>query len=75
MMDYIIFLKSGETLSGTMDETEVSNFIMAYRNKTPGVLKFTDTEGFFLLEMENVAAIGFNQPGKSIPAGFMTETP
>lgn len=70
MKSYIVFLKSGESLYGVMDDAEAEKLKQAYINKTPGVMEFTDTEGVILLESQNIVSLALNEPCKEITVGF-----
>jgi len=58
MKEYIIWLKSGECISGTVNEDVA---IMLNENrKIVGRIRFKDTDGFVSVKASRIEAIGIN---------------
>lgn len=76
MKDYLIWLRSGQIIDGTMEDEEAEKLRKAYRDKLLGMQEFTDTEGVVLLEIKDVSALGINKAISAKKAGFnKTNTP
>ncbi|NLW89998.1 MAG: hypothetical protein GXY34_00130 [Syntrophomonadaceae bacterium] len=60
MKDYIIWLKSGETISGTMADEEVERLKQWVKSipQEPG--EFNDNEGSLVIMPERVEAVAIN---------------
>lgn len=71
MIDYIIWLKSGESIYGTMAEEEIDRLKawVSSSADTPG--EFRDTDGTLFITSGQVAAIGVaNKPQHVNSIGF-----
>lgn len=76
MKDYVVFLSSGESVCGTMEDSKAAGLKKAFVDKMPGIQEFTDTEGVFLLEVQNIVALVLNHDLDKKEIGFSsTETP
>lgn len=76
MKDYVVFLSSGESICGTMEDPQAARLKKAFCGQMPGVQEFIDTEGFFLLEVKNIVALVLNHDLDKKEIGFSsTETP
>jgi len=74
--DYLIWLRSGQMIDGTMDDDEAERLSTVYLSKIYGIQKFIDIEGVLILEMENICAIGINKAVGAKEVGFLkTDTP
>lgn len=71
MKDYIVFLASGESVYGTMSDTEAARLRQAFIDKAPGVLEFSDTQGALLLETGSIMALALNNVGSNQQVGFI----
>lgn len=70
MKDYIVFLNSGESIYGSMEDQEAERLKQAYRKRTSWIEEFADSEGIFLLDMRQVAALVFNKNFPDKIVGF-----
>lgn len=75
MKDYILWLSSGESIYGTMEDSEYERLESLYLNNHGGRQKFTDTDGVLLLNLNDVLAVGINNPIniKKKEVGFKTD--
>lgn len=62
MKDYILWLSSGESIYGTMEDSEYGRLESLYLNNQGGRQKFTNKDGVLLLNLNDVVAVGINNP-------------
>lgn len=70
MKDYIIWLTSGETISGTMTDEEadrLKNWLVTNPHEPQ---EFVDTEGSFIVRPERIEAIAVNMVIEHNTLGF-----
>jgi hypothetical protein len=75
MKAYIIFLSSGESIDGLMEDGEAERMKEAYEDmaSSPGVHRFRDKEGVILLDPKDIVALVIYDPRKATrPVGFKT---
>ena len=70
MKEYIIWLDSGECVTGTVDEENESLIKEAFVKKAFGLMTFSDTEGTVYVAMSNMQAICFNNTQEGSKCGF-----
>lgn len=70
MKDYIIWLKSGQTITGTIFEEEIDKLQKWALSApdTPG--EFRDTDGAIFIAPGQLAALSINEPEQTSKIGF-----
>jgi hypothetical protein len=70
--DYVVWLKSGESLAGTAEESEIDKLIAAW--KRPLINRFCsvlDSDGVTIFRATDIEAIAKNTPAEYKATGFM----
>jgi hypothetical protein len=76
VIDYIIWLISGESIYGSMDENEAERLKKVYMEQQAGCHEFRDTDGTLLICPQKVAVVALSESGDKVQAGFkQTNTP
>lgn len=70
MKDYIIWLDSGECLTGTVNERNEGLIKEAFTKKAYGLLTFDDAEGTAHVAISKIQAICFNNTQEGSKCGF-----
>lgn len=73
MKDYLIWLKSGETISGTANENTIEWLQNRFKNREyelEEIISFDDEDGTVFLDMNKVEAIAINKCCEDRKAGF-----
>lgn len=70
MKDYIIWLKSGETISGTAEEETINNLQKCFSLDSEEKVFFTDSDGAMAIDLSRVEAIAINKQPESNKLGF-----
>lgn len=70
MREYTVFLSSGETICGTMNETEYQRLCSLFLQGDEGRHVFSDTQGQFVVAMNQVIAVGGNRVTEEKTVGF-----
>lgn len=70
MKDYIIWLKSGESIYGTMDDEEINRLKGWLKSNQDYPGEFQDTDGELIFFAEQVAAIAINATHDTDSIGF-----
>lgn len=65
MKDYILWLTSGESIYGTVEDAEYERIETLYLSNQGGRQKILDTDGILLVDFNNVLAVGINEPIKN----------
>ena len=70
--DYIIWLKSGECITGTIEESIIYDLHDRFKNSTGEMEKvsFSDEDGRVVLDLSKVEAIGINKHCENEHVGF-----
>jgi len=68
--DYIIWLKCGQSMQGTMTEEEVDK-LQEWASSTPDTPgEFRDTDGAIFIAPGQLAALSINKPEQTSKIGF-----
>jgi hypothetical protein len=64
--------KSGDSLNGTMNETEAEGLKMWYKSRRMELGEFNDTKGVIIVDSSQIVAVVINKCEDTNPAGFTT---
>lgn len=70
MKDYIIWLRSGECISGTADEEALKKLQDKYESSFDGKIAFEDMDGSLVVDLTKVEAIAINNQPIPNKIGF-----
>lgn len=70
MKDYIIWLKSGETISGTAKEETISELQKCFSLDSEEKVFFVDSDGAMAIDLSRVEAIAINKLPETNKLGF-----
>ena len=72
MKDYLIMFKSGDYISGTMNEAEAEKLKQWFKSRHMELGEFIDTEGVLIVDASQIVAVVINDCEDTNPAGFKT---
>jgi hypothetical protein len=70
MKDYIIWLKSGECVSGTAKEEDIMKLQEEFSTDGEGKVFFKDEDGIIVIDFSRVEAIAINKRNECNKMGF-----
>lgn len=73
MKDYLIWIKSGETISGTADEDTIKWLQKRFENREyelEKIISFDDEDGTVALDVDRIEAITINKCYENKQVGF-----
>lgn len=72
MKDYLIWLKSGETISGTAKEDIIKMLQDRFKDHAKGknIISFPDEDGTVVLDIDRIEAIAINKCCENNQVGF-----
>lgn len=73
MKDYLIWIKSGETISGTADEDTIKWLQKRFENREyelEKIISFDDEDGTVALDVDRIEAITINKCCENKQVGF-----